>query len=144
MRQNENEMIGNMSDTPETDALEQKQSSEGCPQWNDMMRWVKEHAALARKLERERDEARADAHNYKEGYHIYSLQADSAGRERDEAQRELEMWKFERDEALEHAARYRLEANKLIRIGVELREQNAKLRDIAERAVNLGLGRKTK
>jgi hypothetical protein len=47
-----------MSDTPETDALEQKQSSEGCPQWNDMMRWVREHAALACKLERERDEAR--------------------------------------------------------------------------------------
>lgn len=47
-----------MSDTPETDALEQKQSSEGCPQWNDMMRWVREQAALARKLERERDEAR--------------------------------------------------------------------------------------
>ena len=49
-----------MSDrpTPETDALEQKQASEGCPQWNDMMRWVREHAALARKLERERDEAR--------------------------------------------------------------------------------------
>jgi hypothetical protein len=44
--------------TPETDALEQKQSSEGCPQWNDMMRWVREHASLARKLERERDEAR--------------------------------------------------------------------------------------
>jgi hypothetical protein len=44
--------------TPETDALEQKQSSEGCPQWNDMMRWVREHAALACKLERERDEAR--------------------------------------------------------------------------------------
>lgn len=55
-----------MSDrpTPETDALEQKQSSEGCPQWNDMMRWVREHAALARKLERERDEAREDATNY--------------------------------------------------------------------------------
>jgi hypothetical protein len=44
-----------MSDTPETDALEQKQSSEGCPQWNDMMRWVRENTALARKLERERD-----------------------------------------------------------------------------------------
>jgi predicted nuclease with TOPRIM domain len=56
-------------------------------------------------------------------------------RERDEAQRELEMWKFERDEALEHAARYRLEANKLIMMGIELREQNAKLRDIAERAI---------
>jgi hypothetical protein len=56
-------------------------------------------------------------------------------RERDEAQRELEMWKFERDEALEHAARYRLEANKLIMMGVELREQNAKLRDIAEKAI---------
>lgn len=44
--------------TPETDALEQKQLNEGCPQWNDMMRWVREHAALARKLEAERDEAR--------------------------------------------------------------------------------------
>jgi len=52
-----------MSDTPETDALEQKQSSKGCPQWNDMMRWVKEHAALARKLERERNEARAVAYD---------------------------------------------------------------------------------
>jgi len=41
-------------------------------------------------LERERDEARADAHNYKEGYHIYSLQADSAERERDEAHSILE------------------------------------------------------
>lgn len=55
--------------------------------------------------------------------------------ERDEAQRELEMWKFERDEAMEHAACYRLEANKLIMMGIELREQNAKLRDIAEKAI---------
>jgi hypothetical protein len=50
--------IVNDKPTPETDALEQKQASEGCPQWNDLMRWVREHAALARKLERERDEAR--------------------------------------------------------------------------------------
>lgn len=53
-------------------------------------------------------------------------------RERDEAQRELEMWKFERDEAMEHAACYKLEANKLIMMGIELREQNAKLREVLE------------
>lgn len=47
-----------VSDTPETDALEHKQLNEGCPQWNDMMRWVRENAALAHKIERERDGAR--------------------------------------------------------------------------------------
>jgi uncharacterized coiled-coil DUF342 family protein len=55
-----------MSDTPETDALEQKQASEGCPQWNDMMRWVREHAALARELERERDELAVVCERYKQ------------------------------------------------------------------------------
>jgi hypothetical protein len=61
------------------------------------------------RIAKERDEARADAHNYKEGYLIYSLQAESAERERDEA-----------------------------------REKCVKLQSIAERAVNLGLGGKTK
>jgi len=41
----------------------------------------------------------------------------------------------ERDEAREYAARYRLEADKLIMMGIELRELNAKLRDIADRAI---------
>jgi hypothetical protein len=67
-------------------------------------------------------------------------------RERDEARHKLELCMAansdvariakERDEALEHAARYRLEANKLIMMGIELREQNAKLCDIAERAID--------
>jgi hypothetical protein len=48
---------------------------------------------FARRLERERNEARADAHNYKEGYHIYSLQSESAERERDEARAELEEYR---------------------------------------------------
>ena len=60
----------NDTPTPETDALEQKQASEGCPQWNDMMRWVREHAALARKLERERDEAREERDNLKQELEI--------------------------------------------------------------------------
>jgi len=68
----------------------------------------------------ERDEARADAHNYREGYHIYSLQADSAGRERDEAQERecaaIESWWEEHQRALREGQRV-----------VEAREQNAKL-----------------
>lgn len=34
-------------------------------------------------LERERDEARNNAYNYKEGFHIQSLRAEQAERERD-------------------------------------------------------------
>lgn len=43
----------------------------------------------AEKAERERDEARADAHNYKEGYHIYSLQADFIERKLNETKKQI-------------------------------------------------------
>jgi hypothetical protein len=85
----------------------------------DELRKELEHAR------KERDEARADAHNYKEGYHIYSLQADSAERERDEAQERecaaIESWWEEHQRALREGQRV-----------VEAREQNAKLREIAQ------------
>jgi hypothetical protein len=128
-----------MSDTPETDALEQKQSSEGCPQWNDMMRWVREHAALARRLERERDEARHKLEL------CMAANSDVAriAKERDEAiaarKASAADWLLQ----VENADRRVSEAKKMAARAVQdaaaladkLRAQNAKLREIAEQAI---------
>jgi uncharacterized coiled-coil DUF342 family protein len=43
----------------------------------------------AHQIRIERDEARADAHNYKEGYHIYSLQADFIERKLNETKKQI-------------------------------------------------------
>ena len=142
-----------MNDTPETDALFWKHGypvdveaskamllCEKLEQERDFAiekykllescfkRAERERDELRKELEyarKERDEARADAHNYKEGYHIYSLQADSAERERDEAQERgcaaIESWWEEHQRALREGQRV-----------VEAREQNAKLREIAQ------------
>jgi predicted house-cleaning NTP pyrophosphatase (Maf/HAM1 superfamily) len=87
--------------TPETDALEQKQSSEGCPQWNDMMRWVREHAALACKLERERDEAREAFVIATDQMVIAHGKLREANKERDEARAELEKMKETKQELMQ-------------------------------------------
>jgi len=76
-----------MSDTPETDAeTMQDEWDHVDTDFGPFEPSTTVPADFARELERERDEARADAHNYKEGYYIYSLQAESAERERDELQ----------------------------------------------------------
>jgi hypothetical protein len=43
----------------------------------------------AEKAERERDEAIVDTHNYKEGYHIYSLHADFIERKLNETKKQI-------------------------------------------------------
>jgi len=74
-----------MSDTPDTDAeTMQDEWDHADTDFGPFEPSTTVPADFARELERERDEARADAHNYKEGYYIYSLQAESAERERDE------------------------------------------------------------
>jgi hypothetical protein len=92
-----------MSDTPETDAawkegnairewtcrkLERERDfSRNCHALavESISAWKER----AEKAERERDEARADAHNYKEGYHIYSLQADFIERKLNETKKQI-------------------------------------------------------
>lgn len=62
--------------TPETDAVRAYEGN-----WDTKALRMTAHA---RKLERERDEAIAQAHNFEQGYHIHSARADEAIRERDE------------------------------------------------------------
>jgi len=164
------ESFSSPSNTPETDALEQKQSSEGCPQWNDIraMRWVKEHAALARKLERERDEARQHLKEIEE-YGTDEINAavdlrrnlaqvlvnlddmqdrlDLAmkvmkriERERDEASAEAKLLKKtplrQRCQELERLSDHWCDMHTVAsKERDEAREKNARLRDIAERAI---------
>jgi hypothetical protein len=103
-----------MSDTPETDAFFFRIDID----------WDME-VEFARKLERERDEARAERD-------ILKLDAQREAEHHDRIVGELEKVYKERDEAREKAERYRLEANALMMQRDEAREQNAKLRDIAD------------
>jgi outer membrane usher protein FimD/PapC len=98
-----------MSDTPETDHLE-VQLAQAAMHSHPIL-W--EHS---RRMERERDEA---IHGSCVNYNFTQ-----------DARRE-------RDEAREKAERYRMEANALMMQRDELLERNAKLRDIADRALML-------
>jgi hypothetical protein len=83
---------------------------------------------FARKLERERDEARKALEFRRELYKVQEQYLETARRERDEAQERecaaIESWWEEHQRALREGQRV-----------VEAREQNAKLRDIADRAI---------
>jgi hypothetical protein len=108
-----------MSDTPETDAAIKEQSEWKLPFVSTTMDGVTYDgpvASLCRRMERERDEAiHGSCVNY-------NFTQDA---------------RCERDEAREKAERYRLEANALMMQRDELLERNAKLRDIADRALML-------
>jgi hypothetical protein len=120
-----------MSDTPETDAAEWSWY-EDCTPENEMIVPSK----FARKLERERDEARELHRNALREREATEKEVDAtleraqkAERERDEAR---EAFAIATDQMVIAQGKLR-EANKE---RDEAREQNAKLRDIAERAID--------
>ena len=83
---------------------------------------------LLNRVERERDAALRQLDN---------LKASSIHSCHDQCQRPMCVLRRERDEAREKSERYRLEANALMMQRDELLERNAKLRDIADRALML-------
>jgi hypothetical protein len=120
-----------MSDTPETDAAIKEQSEWKLPFVSTTMDGVTYDgpvASLCRRMERERDEARA-------GRQAYKQLAVKHAQERDEARRKLE----DLDVAAIHSCHNECQRPMCLlrRERDELLDRNAKLRDIADRALML-------
>lgn len=110
-----------MNNTPETDA---QGFGDGRHPWVG--------TDFARKLKRERDEARTELEMWRDGNILHEIHRD-----------ELEKVERERDDARELLASEKITRNHIIKRSVEVeqerdeaREENAKLRNIAERAIN--------
>jgi dsDNA-specific endonuclease/ATPase MutS2 len=103
-----------MSDTPETDAMALSDSRTD-HNWRQ----------LCRKLERERDKWEETARLYCQNSDYHREMREKAERERDEAREKAQQWE-------RIALRVDTERS-------EVREENAKLRDIAERAIELAV-----
>lgn len=82
-------------------------------------------------LERERDEARNDLEFRRELYKVQEQYLEMARRERDDARAERDILKLDAQREAEHHDRMVKELEGLY-------DKNAKLRDIAERALNFG------
>jgi hypothetical protein len=120
-----------MSATPETDALYAQMLAENPGNFIHL----EEFLELACRLERERDEARNGREAYKQLAIKHAQERDEARTTIEDAKRALNATDYEG--ILLAAMRVKAERD-------EARERCAKLQNIAERAVNLGLGGKTK
>jgi hypothetical protein len=119
-----------MSDTPETDAF--------------FAEWTRKDGVLARsrlhaeKLERERDEVLKDLEFRRDLYKVQEGYLEEAREKAERYRMEANSFMMQRDEAL-HKLELCMAANsdvaRIARERDEARGQNAKLRDIAERAI---------